>query len=353
MTDNTKSKTPPAPMPYFEPKRRRPRFRPIEGRRSDTSRAGVLALTERDLDILLAVATHRFLNSGQIARLFHGGRTKARLTELFHAQYLDRPLRQRDLKIRNGELMPGGLPMVYALTTDGARLLAEAGKLPPTATRRNWARDNSDASRFYIGHTLAIANLRIALDESAAHQPNVTLRHDRELAKTIPRDFQKHPGRAFSMTTSIIENGRRDVQTVDCDAAFELDDTAQRRRAHFLTEIDMGTMPVIRWGMIDDPERPGRKIKAPSRKGTSIMRKLITYERAYDLELHKTLFGWPGFRVLILTTTAARVTSITEAIAMLNGGKGSKLFLVGTNDATNGDLLKHEFVDGWGHKKLC
>jgi Replication-relaxation len=171
--------TPPVEARYFTGDRRRPRFRAVEGRRSETSRAGQFALTPKDLDIIAAVARHRFLDSDQIARLFGEGRTRARLTEIFHAGYLERPIRQRDLRIRNGELTPGSIAMVYALSQDGARLLAEERDAPDSWRRRNWQRDNTDATRIYIAHTLATANLRIALDAASKTRTDVAVLHDR------------------------------------------------------------------------------------------------------------------------------------------------------------------------------
>lgn len=331
---------------YFSERRRRPRFKATAGERGETSRAGKFALTPKDIDIVEAVARHRFLTSDQIARLFGGGRTKRRLTELFHASgYLDRPIRQLDLKMRNGELEPGGLPMVYALSERGAKMLVEEGRLPREAERTKWNRDNAEAGRQFIAHTLAIADLRIALDVACRNRSDVTLQHDRELVRSIPRDFKKHPGPPWSMsphvllTETFMENGRQASKTTEldvpvlADAVFRLEHVPTAKRFHFFVEVDMGTMPIARW------KRNGTL----ATQGTSILKKILGYNRAFDAELHKTLFGWTGFRVLILTTTEARAKNIIAEAERAFGSNAAGRIRTATLAATKGDILSHPF----------
>jgi hypothetical protein len=141
------------------------------------------------------------------------------------------------------------------------------------------------------------------------------------------------------MTPHIIQDGTRIDLAVDCDAAFALDDTTARRKGHYLVEIDRGTMPIER------RKRDG----SLSFKGTSIMRKVVAYEQAHQIGLHKTLFGWPGFRVLIITTTPTHANNMAGAIAKLNNGKGSRLFLIGDATAAAGNIFEHAFIDCWGN----
>ncbi len=331
---------------YFAPRRRRPRFRATAGERSETSRAGRFALTARDLDIVEAVARHRFLTSDQIARLFGGGRTKRRLTELFHAGgYLDRPIRQLDLKMRNGELEPGGLPMVYALSEKGAKLLVGEGRLPREAERTKWSRDNAEAGRQFIAHTLGVADVRIAIEVACRARRDVILHHDRDLVLSIPRDFRKHPGAPWSMTPRVlmretfIDNGQQVVKTTEldvpvlADAVFRLEQTATGKRFHFFVEVDMGTMPIARW------KRNGTLNTA----GTSILKKVLGYRQAFDSGLHKTLFGWTGFRVLVFTTTEARARHIITEAERAFGKDAAARIRTATLAAAKGDILAHAF----------
>jgi hypothetical protein len=139
------------------------------------------------------------------------------------------------------------------------------------------------------------------------------------------------------MIPHIIQDGSRIDLAVDCDAAFALDDTTARRKGHYLVEVDMNTMPIER------RKRDG----SLSFKGTSIMRKVVAYERAHELGLHKTLFGWPGFRVLIITTSAIHAANMAKAIATLNHGKGSRLFLLADASAADGNIFEHKFINCW------
>jgi hypothetical protein len=221
------------------------------------------------------------------------------------------------------------------LSKAGAALLADDGRAPDTWRKRNWTRDNTDATRLYIGHTLATADVRIALDLAVASRPTLTVRHDRDLAVALPRDYIKHPGRPFSMSVPMLQDGIRHDLVVDCDAACVLLDHATQRRGNFLIEIDMDTMPIVRH----------RRDGSVSLKGTSMMRKFVAYERAHALQLEKTLFGWSNFYVLVITTTETHARNMAEAVRSLNGGKGSRLFRFASRDASAGDILAHPFFD--------
>jgi hypothetical protein len=339
--NRTKSETPAVPSKYFSEGKRRPRFRKTEGRRSETSRAGLYTLTPRDIDIIASVGEFRFLNSDQICRLHGEGRVRARLTEIFHQGYIERPIQQRDLKIKNGVLQPGSIPVVYGLARRGAELLVGYNRLPASASKRNWARDNADASRLYIGHTLAIADMKIALTVST-REGGVVLQRAGELERTIARDYQKYPGRPFSMKPTVIMDGVRYDVVVDCDLAFALDDTVERRRSHWLVEIDMDTMPIVR----------RRRDGAVALKGTSMMRKFLAYDAAHTQGLHKTMFDWPTFRVLVITSNATHAKNMATEVARMNGGKGSKLFWFADNSACRGgDIMQFEFFDCLGNRK--
>src|SRR5437899_1064012 len=116
-------------------------------------------LTDRDIMLVRFVAKHRFLRSTHLSALCEAPHKKVcdRLTSLFHAGYLDRPRAQFDHYREGG----GSPPIVYALGNRGAQLLIERhlADIPQV----DWARKNDLAGRQFILHTLAIADVRVAL----------------------------------------------------------------------------------------------------------------------------------------------------------------------------------------------
>ena len=100
------------------------------------------------------------------------------------------------------------------------------------------------------------------------------------------------------------------ITSVVADGAFALsfsDETA----AHFLVEIDRGTMPVMRKGSTR----------------TSIKRKFEIYLEAWRAGVFEQQFGVRQMRVLFITTSKERIETMLEAQKALTDGKGTGLFL--------------------------
>jgi hypothetical protein len=97
------------------------------------------------------------------------------------------------------------------------------------------------------------------------------------------------------------------------DRVFALDfkdQSGTANRAFFFLEADRATMPVIRKNLSQ----------------TSFYRKLLAYEATWSQSIHQTQFGFHRFRVLTVTTSAARVRSLVEACSKLKRGQGLFLF---------------------------
>jgi hypothetical protein len=88
------------------------------------------------------------------------------------------------------------------------------------------------------------------------------------------------------------------------------DRNGQSQRVHFFLEADRGTMPVTR-GTLSQ---------------SSFARKLLAYEATWTQKIHQRHLGIRRFRVLTVTTSAARVNSFLEACSQLKRGHGLFLF---------------------------
>src|ERR1700730_300184 len=164
--------------------KRRPRFH-----RAEEARA--FQLTERDVEMVRQVASHRFLRSTHVSQLLIAPHHKIRerLTSLYHAGYLDRPRAQLEYHVQGG----GSAPIVYALGARGARLLIERDGLEHADI--DWARKNHQAGRQYILHTLAVADIRVALTVACRAREGLTLQQPTQLLATLPDETRAavHP----------------------------------------------------------------------------------------------------------------------------------------------------------------
>lgn len=357
----------------FKGKRRR-RFQRDPSFRSPSGRAGHFELQARDLDIITAIARHRFLNTEQICLLFgcdcprvesekiRGGvatkvRLKAhrpgcscicklqgrkgthetsclallksdkhiasRLLELFQAGYLERPFAQLQLRVRNGAVTAGSVPMAYAASNAGLALIGE-DRRNSLSGKLSWATKTTETTRLFLEHTLKVADVHVGVDVSVRRNPRFERLPESVLMSGMNAE-RKASARPFALRS--IYKGQ--MLTTICDAAFAVGDKTARRRWNVLVEVDLGHMPVERTDLSQ----------------TSILRKLLGYAKAYDEGLHKTELGWKGLRIVILTTSEARVRSCVKAAQDRFGSAAvGRIFLFGTLDVAR-DILNASFVD--------
>jgi hypothetical protein len=115
------------------------------------------------------------------------------------------------------------------------------------------------------------------------------------------------------------------------DRVFALEyrnQTGQTERAYFFLEADRGTMPVVRKSLAQ----------------TSFRRKLLAYEATWANKVHQRHLGIPRFRVLTVTTIAARVKSLLEACSQLKRGHG--LFLFADQSVLENDVFSALWRNG-------
>ena len=285
-------------------------------------------LTERDVTLVDLIAEHRFLRSTHLSELVEAPHKKVcdRLTSLFHAGYLDRPRAQLEFFRQDG----GSTPMVYALANRGAQLLvAHHG---PDVSAVDWARKNDHAGRPFIQHTLAIADLRVALKRAVRARPGFQILEPEQLIAMAPPETRARK-RPWTWRTRVHHNDATIEIGLAPDHAFAIQYPDGRFRA-FLVECDRGTMPVLR----------------NNRKQTSVQRKFLAYYHAYRLGVHKERYGIGNFRVLTVTTSPQRIATMIEAVKDLSGGSGSNLFLFADAAALAAapDVLAFEWLSGKG-----
>lgn len=261
-----------------------------------TSSAPPLQLTDRDRQIIDHVFRHRFLRSTQIVNLAGGSRQQVlrRLHQLFHHGYLDRPRAQVDY-YRNGSK-----PMVYGVGHRGAKHLEQSLAIPHRKV--DWSAKNRNATRFFLEHTLAVAEVMVAMELACREHGDIELiHHNEELVKWNVQIRRGGNGHSIGVIPDRVFGLRHKGKPTDV--------------VWYFLEADRATMPVERQSL----------------KQTSFARKLLAYHETWRQGVLKKEF--PRFRVLNVTTTPARVRNLVEANRTLTEGKGSGMFLFTHLDA--------------------
>lgn len=341
--------------------KRRRRFRRDPQFRSERSRAGRIELQSRDLEIIAAVARYRFMNTVQICRMFgcdcppieklavrasgpalirakqhretcvslfkNDQHIAHRLRELFHQGYLERPVSQLQLRVRDGAIAKGSVSMVYCISKSGLDIIGSERRAALGAGKLSWVGKINEGGRVFMEHTLAVGGVSVGLDVVLRRQSRLVRLNESSLQSGMSAARRASP-KPWSMR---VKHKGEDL-TALCDLAFAVGDPTTRQRWNFLVEVDRGHMPVVR----------------ASFHHTSIMRKLVAYAKAFEDGLHQSEFGWQNFRVVVLTTSTERVGSCVDAVrARFGTASVARIFLFGVEGAAD-DLLSYEFVDGLG-----
>lgn len=269
---------------------RLPRFKRV-------STVAPIAVTARDREIIRLVHQHRFLRSPHIVALIGDSPQQIlrRLQLLYHHGYLERPRAQIDYYHKSGSRS-----IVYGLGNKGAAILEE--ELGVAFRQLRWGEKNRSVGRIFLEHALLVSDVMVVI-ELACHERGIRLLTESELALS---------GKRQSFRWRVNINSRLKLGVIP-DRVFALEfpeQDGERERAFFFLEADRGTMPVVRRNLSQ----------------TSFYRKLLAYEATWTQNLHRTRFGFHRFRMLTVTTSAARVKSIVDACSQLERGHGLFLF---------------------------
>jgi hypothetical protein len=261
-----------------------------------------LHLTERDGDIIRLVHQHRFLRSSHIVALMGGSSQQIirRLQLLFHHGFLERSRAQIDYYHR-------GKPraLVYGSGNKGGTFIRQ--ERDSTASKLSWGEKNRAVGRIFLEHALLVSDVMVALELACRKTGRIRLLAEEELSLSGKRNDPR-PGFQWKVkVTSGLTLG------VVPDRVFALEfpnPGGGSNRAYFFLEADRGTMPVKRRHLFQ----------------SSFYRKLLAYEATWSQSVHRTRFGFNRFRVLTVTTSAARVDSLVDACSTLKRGHGLFLF---------------------------
>jgi hypothetical protein len=273
---------------------RLPRFQRV-------TKVAPIRLTERDHKIIRLIHRYRFLRSHQIIALIGGSAQplSRRLQWLFHHGYLERPRAQLQYYERNGSQT-----IAYGLGNKSGSLL----QLNPAS----WGEKNRGIGRMYLAHALLVSDVMVSL-ELACRQHGIRLLHEDQLNLPVAAPLHWRTRLRDGTKLGVIP-----------DRVFALeysDQNGQVQRIYYFLEADRGTMPVIREKLTQ----------------SSFYRKLLAYEATWTNKVHQRHLGIPRFRVLTVTTSAARVKSLLHACSRLQRGHG--LFLFADQSVLQRDLL--------------
>lgn len=283
--------------------------------------AAKIRLTDRDKKIIHLVHQHRFLRSVHFVQLLNASRQRVlrRLQLLYHHGYLERPRTQIAYYER------GSRPMVYGLGNKGAALLKQAQKL--AFHELDWGEKNRAVTRMFLDHALLISDVMVALEIACRQSKRVRLITGKDIQ--LPDSMRGHR-QPFRWTVLTRNKSRLGLIP---DAAFVLeflDQPKDRNRVLYFLEADCGTMPVSRSTLTQ----------------SSFHRKLLAYEATWSQEVLRRRLGLNRFRVVTVTTSAARVSSLIEACQRLQTGRGLFLFADHSSLMKHGDILSLPFQAG-------
>ena len=206
--------------------------------------------------------------------------------------------------------------MVYGLGTKGATLLRQ--ELDVAFHESHWSGKNCSVGRIFLEHALLVSDMMIAIELACRQIGRIRLIAGEELP--LSRKISRQP-----LKWKVNVNNRFKLGVIP-DRVFALeygDEVGNRERAFFFLEADRGTMPVMRRNLSQ----------------TSFFRKLLAYEATWTQSIHRTRFGFHRFRVLTVTTSAARMRSLVSACSQLKTGHGLFLFTDRASWEVSGDIF--------------
>lgn len=339
------------------PGARKPRFRRVAPPPHE--------ITERDLEIVCAVARLNVVRSTHFDRLFpqrSRQQTRRRLQILYHAGVLERPKAQK-LSFLSGQLFGNNdegrptplqeavksmrLPIygsvtpsrkaqldhnyLYTLGPKGSSLLRRHGY--PAVRPKEF-----DGAFPNLMHAAAITDFLVSAEVACREfaEDGLTYLPFEHILRTGPLKTQgeRMPG---VWPVDLRYGGTRKTSYVQPDGIFGFQ--LLNTKKFYMLEVDNGTMPVVR--------------KTPQQ--TSLLRKLLAYGETHRAEIHKDRFGMGNMRALFVVPSAGRRENLKRAFREHVPGVSPQLFLTidqaGLAEA-KGNVLLARWQDMEGTERL-
>lgn len=295
-----------------------------------------VAITARDIKMIYEIYRFRYLSTHHLYQLFSFNERslRNRLTKLYRANYLDKPVCQWTRYADHFN------PHVYAIGKRGAQLLEETHQIPARSLYWN---GKNDSGSLHIRHTLSIADLLVALQSQCAMDPTVSFYNYAALFPTFPQETQDRSNpkkvvvenkvREPPQPGDIYIHERLTLLTAIPDSIFRLT-LSDGTDKNFFYEADRGTEPVHRNDLSQ----------------SSIRKKMLVYLTMQKTRLYQSRYNFNNLRVLFVTNSPERVAHLILLNKELTGGKGSNLFLFTDEGALRGfgDVLEMRWTTGKG-----
>jgi len=273
-----------------------------------------LQLTKRIIqNILSPLAMHRYLSTDQIIRLDGGSAAHIRhLLRLLHRHGLvERPAGQA--AYLSSFLHQGNVALVYTITRNGMRLLAEHGH--PVDPRQDWTTKNTGTgSALFLAHALQVSEFM--LDCRLAMPADRELIDHHDLLPLLVGTSRAHKF-PYRLVVNVQTDDKPHTFTVVPDRIFRINVPARDHHWNFLLEIDRGT------------ESLSTRSKRSTNKATW-RRKLTGYLHAYRQGKFDETWGFPNQRIVTVTTSDARIDHMLALQREITNDTAAGLFLYTT-----------------------
>lgn len=268
-------------------------------------------ITDRDLEIIRAVARYRFMTSEQIVRYLRmfdpstsDDNVLRRLQLLFYHCHLDRPHHQHLQLSTFGHL-------VYGLGRDGARVIADdASHINPNL---EWSAKNARATTPHIIHTLETTNAMLAFLRACRERGDVRLLDHHDILPYFPATTRELAD-PFRLRVTVQHDGQPVALNAIPDRLTSLV-LSDNRRHNFCIENDRATMSIA-----------ARRLSGKSSFG----RKIRAYYAAWQQERHREQWGFQGFRVLTITPSESRIKAMLTVQRRITNNHAAAMFLYTT-----------------------